>query len=537
MRYLLFHIWSLAITATLLWLFTSSATNSEGVLVFLSYVVAYTGVLWYQYTKIFTGPHALKPLLVGVFIGFPLGFILRSQFPDFIYADIIALGVATWTVAVLSLWAAKILGPPERLSTSRSTDKTYRAYSSLGPDQAWSQPELQGLLEQLTELPENQLLLIDPGSEFGHEVQQVLTEYSHAKLSELAERAFPEAAVLVRSSKAHFLERMITIEVVALRQFSKYNAMRAVSSINDAKIRVIFGCDIAGITQNEAMVQDFVQDIAELLIQVSAEYHLKYTARDAFLVQSLWSDHESWTNQTAGPSLLERQLKIFSKTGDPNDLLEHLKKELLQDLCLGFDCDLKWDKLPGDFRETLIQRCLGNGASFSEAQVSFLKDNHGDIPDHKLKLHLARCDYSVYSTTVAIRRARSWISGSQSLKPSQSLRPRPSVRAVKKIVNILEKPYSPPKLTFYDIFLKYSGMLYHSAGTLCKFFAIAFVADPEFQREMKCTFRDVYFANRILGGLFLLIWKWSQAIQQALLPTFLVSRGDNHIQHVPISLT
>ena len=48
-----------------------------------------------QYTKIFTGPRSLKPLIVAVLVGIPLGQILRHFFPDFMYCDVTALAVAT----------------------------------------------------------------------------------------------------------------------------------------------------------------------------------------------------------------------------------------------------------------------------------------------------------------------------------------------------------------------------------------------------------------------------------------------------------
>ena len=44
-RYLMFHVWGLALTSTLLWLFTSEVTKKDGTLVFVSYVAAYTGLL------------------------------------------------------------------------------------------------------------------------------------------------------------------------------------------------------------------------------------------------------------------------------------------------------------------------------------------------------------------------------------------------------------------------------------------------------------------------------------------------------------
>jgi hypothetical protein len=53
---------------------------------------------------VFSGPHALKPMLIGVSVGLPLGFILHHEFPHFVYTDIIALGVST--VSMTELFAS-----------------------------------------------------------------------------------------------------------------------------------------------------------------------------------------------------------------------------------------------------------------------------------------------------------------------------------------------------------------------------------------------------------------------------------------------
>jgi hypothetical protein len=48
-RYLLLHVWSLALASSLLWVFDST---KESTILFLSYVGAYTGILWFQVCRI-----------------------------------------------------------------------------------------------------------------------------------------------------------------------------------------------------------------------------------------------------------------------------------------------------------------------------------------------------------------------------------------------------------------------------------------------------------------------------------------------------
>lgn len=46
-RYLLFHVWSMAVASTLLWVFDST---KDSTILFLSYVLAYTGMIKSTYT-------------------------------------------------------------------------------------------------------------------------------------------------------------------------------------------------------------------------------------------------------------------------------------------------------------------------------------------------------------------------------------------------------------------------------------------------------------------------------------------------------
>jgi hypothetical protein len=272
-RYLLWHVWGLALMTALIWLFASKPVEfapgplplpprSEPALVFLSYVVAYTGLLWYQYTKVFSGPHALKPLLIGLSVGIPVGFILHHEQPKYIYpyADIIALGSATWTAAILSLWAGKIVGSPVERKLG-ALEGSFHAYSAPGPEQAWSQPELQSLHDNLTGLADGERFPVDPDSDFGQHVKVILRQWRYTKLPELAERAFPDAEKLLELTEKLFRERSVNVELVSVDHLIKHDrAMRAVSSENNGSIRLLVGCETKNIAQNQDPLPVFYQE-------------------------------------------------------------------------------------------------------------------------------------------------------------------------------------------------------------------------------------------------------------------------------------
>jgi hypothetical protein len=204
-----------------------------------------------QYTKAFSGPHALKPLLIGVAVGFPLGFILRSRLPGFLYSDVIALGVATWTVAILSLWAVRIV--------SKTIDKPmpitqnlYHALFSPSVDPEWSQHELRRQYDSLISLPEKLHSHVDPESHLGSQVRLVLASCSSDRLANLAKQAFPSADSIMGQTDALFKGSTIKIELVSIVYMREAGAaMRAISCQSGGVIRVLVGCEKVGMSQQE----------------------------------------------------------------------------------------------------------------------------------------------------------------------------------------------------------------------------------------------------------------------------------------------
>jgi hypothetical protein len=199
-------------------------------------------------------------MLIGVSVGLPLGFILHHEFPHFVYTDIIALGVATWTVAILSLWAGKIVGTPDDKPLS-VVEGSFHAYNGSGPDQKWSQPELQALQDKLSNLPHGERLVVDPNSDFGIQVKLILETCRHADLPDLASRAFPEAQKLLELTRKVFEERTITVKLVSVDHFTKHDrAMRAVSCAVDNKVDLYVGCETKYISRNHDPLPGFYQE-------------------------------------------------------------------------------------------------------------------------------------------------------------------------------------------------------------------------------------------------------------------------------------
>lgn len=226
-----------------------------------------------------------------------------------------------------------------------------------------------------------------------------------------------------------------------------------------------------------------------------------------------------------------RHLKLHTQSNGLSQLIEYLKKQLLRDLYLGFDCNLDSEDIPGDLRKYLINRCVGISGTLTEEQARTLNGKVNHTPGLSFETYVARSNLAAFAGARMLGRALAWAGSDyprddyvrQSHEHSKILLSGSSPETSVKVIDLLAHA-TPPKYTIYDQILRYSGAVYHYLGTLCKFFSIAFVADPEYQREVRCTFPSsktnvVHSATQFF---LLSVWAWAKAIQRLLLPFFLV---------------
>lgn len=189
--------------------------------------------------------------MIGFFVGLPIGFILRSQLPQFLYSDIIALGIATWTAAILSLWAVKIVSKT-RNRPIPTLEARYHTVSSPGVDQEWSQHELHIQYDSLLSLPDKLRSPVDPESYLGQQIKLVLKSCTSNKLSSLAKQAFPSTDSLIDRSSKLFEDGIVLIELISVAHLRKDDgSMRAISCESGSIIRVLVGCEARGVSRQQ----------------------------------------------------------------------------------------------------------------------------------------------------------------------------------------------------------------------------------------------------------------------------------------------
>lgn len=491
-KYLMYHVWSLALATALLSIFESSW---QAMAMFCAYVLSYTGLLWYQYTKIFSGPHALKPLLAGVVVGLAIGIGLKVRHPHFVWTDVIALGSATWTVAILTMWTAK-MGMPPKVDSPVELGKTFHAFTSPWDDPEWSQQELQTFYENLATLPADTRLKLDPSDHPGVQVKALLES---RKEEPRIEEAFPNSKEIVNVALTAWAKGEIILELVP--QGSLGPGIRALTCNTANRLNLAIGVG-RGMDQRIDISAN-CQIIAEVLIHAVAEAILRIPHEYAVFSESIVIGGVTET--------MARQLREEANT---QLVIRWGKKELLRQLCLGFEPDSHWDKLPKKVRMVLLNRCLGQPCQLTESQWQWLKENLCRFDTDSLDVHVGRCNLGA-ATAVSVLDYAFYGTGEEAMpKDSETM---------------AYISYVPRKLPVIQSFFKTPfSYMYHSLGTAIKFIVIALVAEPEFQREFHHVMElRPAFVRVPCVFILSLIWMYAKKMQDLGLMFYLFHGRDN----------
>lgn len=481
-RFLIWHCWALALTVTLTWIFQASL---GGTIMYLAYVTSYTGLLWYQYTKIFAGKYALKPLLAAVSVGLPLGIILKKIVPEFYYSGVIALGVTTWTAAILCLWEAKI-GMPEKPLPCVETGDAFSAYLKPWSDPGWSKAELKTVFDKLRALPEDDCHRVKPLEHPGSEIMSLLSE---VRLSSAAKAAFPDYVNIVDVAVRALQSGRIEIILTALENME--NGIHAISCRSVNKTQMIIGVRKAN--DSTLNIRDNCQIMAELLVHEVAESYFGIEGQFAFLAEHLISGGLPLSRRT-----------MLAEEDDREKVLAWSKKDLLKLHCLGIQCDIKWDRLSRPVREWLLKRATGEACVIDSLILDELTSVLSLSRVEELQTHIARCDLAVELATATIELARESHSATN---PLQQVTPPPPKRPGKTVLALLKQPFS---------------FVYHTVGFILKYTVLALVADVEWHREFDHAMQRKQMIIRLIFSFMLkYVWIYAKFTQDMALSFFL----------------
>jgi glycosyltransferase involved in cell wall biosynthesis len=552
-RFIGVHVWALSLSAALVWIFNGS---SDAMVMFLCYVGAYSGLLLYQYNKIFSGPHALMPLLIAVILGFIVGSILKKTHPVFEYDNVVALSVSTWSAALLSFRTAKlglpeafdirmyitetiarfkkpkgpynstdsvnIRGLPSQYRIHWSTAEKFHAYNGAGPDQAWSQSELHAFIEKLKSNPKDDRFRVLPFGHPGDQITALLLSCTHDSLSRLALHAFPAMPYLVQRIVLAWQNGLIKVFIVPMQSVVDAKTdLRAISHYSDGRLTLYVASDSKNLTATQMNVTSNSRTIAETLMHACSETMFGIPHHQADVTESILACKPSGDELYAVSECSKRSMP-FGATGSEADAFEDLcRRDLLRFLCLGYDADTEWDALPLDIRKLFLRRCLGARGPYTNTEMSWVNTNVAAEDACTILSRIARYDLGAFLVVNKYNYFKNRENNSNSEKDY-----RQNTADIQQAHHPVLNRSATSMLTIFTNYIRVPiAYIYHTIGTWIKFFVLAAMADPEYQRELNCAFGNTpkfmkVPATFILTGL----WIYCRWVMSNSLPFFLYHR-------------
>jgi glycosyltransferase involved in cell wall biosynthesis len=522
-KFFFMHFYGVAITACLMWTFEESRS---AVYMYLAYMAAYAGLLWYQFNRIFTGTRALNDLLIAAALGLLIGPLLRHFLPQFDFSSVIALAVSTWTVAMLSIYTANVWWPrfkDDKRDNNKTETPIFHCSSTLEHHQQHSQSALSEIYQSISAMDPESRYRINPSEYPGVQIIQQLKDDGIEHRSKLVRDAFPSARHLLRRTAELFENGEVIVDLVLARHLYPINAkMRSISRNACGRLHVFLLID-HGLKMDIYRLSKFA---AAALVQATTEVRLGLSHDHSTLAEVLASN-DNEREELLLPEGVKCQLE--TSASERAKVLKNRNKALLHYLLLGLDCDTDWDRLPETARCFLLRRCCGEPCYLSGSQLEWVrKDRALDIEQY-----MARCNLGVNYTDLVTSFAEALESDNiqrDSPELSDYLYTYSAETAVLSCEKFLDTPASSGsggplswstlmRVTSPNLFF---ARIYHALRVCTKFLAVSLVADPEFQRELDylMSFQPRFVrwpVKCVLNG----IWIFCKTLQQLILPIFL----------------
>jgi hypothetical protein len=212
---------------------------------------------------------SLKPLLVAVIIGLPLGQVLRYHFQDFMYCDTVTLGVATWTAAFLSLYYARIKmkevhKEPGQGHGSALPIGDFHAFTDPENDPLLSQEELQIIFNNLRAMAKGERYRLDPQGNPGVDIKAILLHalehyrQPRTALAKFALEAFPEVTELLELTISAFDHGTLLVDCVSMKAMSGiFEGVKAVSHFSHGRLHILVGCAMMDSEPQQKLIRNF----------------------------------------------------------------------------------------------------------------------------------------------------------------------------------------------------------------------------------------------------------------------------------------
>lgn len=196
-------------------------------------------------------------------------------------------------------------------------------------------------------------------------------------------------------------------------------------------------------------------------------------------------------------------------------ILNRRDEELVRHLCFNANPDLEWESLPSDLRTTLVNRVCGKPYTLNEPQLQWMSNRSNKrIP---YQTYLARRDLHASLALLIDEYAAVLLRD-----PVQRTVPTRRV-VVNDIAGDSQREMAPSKVRrgFLGLLLQPVNHVVRTYLTFMKFLFLAFIAEPEFQRELAYVLngRLLRIPLTFMATRF---WIYARLIQSRLFPFFFV---------------
>ncbi|KAJ5537653.1 hypothetical protein N7494_007132 [Penicillium frequentans] len=522
-KFFFLHIWGASITFALMWAFEDKRTST---IMYVAYIGAYSGLLFYQYNRIFTGPEAARCLTLGSIVGFLTGLLLHVCLPPFTWSSVIGLASGTWTAAIYSLFQANVgLSPFKKAKVLEPTKvgipSTYTC-SSLEPYLDISQTTMAQTFDNISSLDDEFRYRLDASTHPGSEVKKNILAGAGWRSSLLVQAAFPDAERLISEVVRLWETGQTIVEFVSSEHLlQKEQRIRAISRLTGDQLRifVVVGPGLGG-QDWTSNIRRNCQTIAEAVVQATTQARLGLSHDHSMMSELLVMEHRD-PFELSIPEGIKYQLE--RNPAECARVANHGRVTFLRHLLLGIDADLEWDDLPESARTLLVRRASGRPGHIAADELNWLQARANAQDLHDVCTYIARYNVGVGISLSVNFFAQRWME--HDTYPDY---PMLMDKTYEKPVDRVLPPPIASNLPFAEAFQNAFISLFYKINLVVKFTFICLVADPEYQRELNYVLRGlpIIFAYPI-QILLNSMWSFCKLLQRLLIPLVLVHGRKN----------
>ncbi|GFF46513.1 hypothetical protein IFM46972_08059 [Aspergillus udagawae] len=523
LKFSFLHVWAIAVTCALVWTFEGSRS---AIIMYLAYIGAYTGLLWYQYNRIFTGSRSDRALTIGAVVGFLACILLRVLPREFAYSGVLGLAVGTWTTGVASFFRADVAWPRGQNLTGVDKDNDAVSYtcSTLEPDPDFSQTTLSNTFNAIRALSPELRYKLDPSQHPGAEVIDILRSTGETKTSPGLQQAFPQAETILQRTAELWQSGETVVELVSARHLllpPQDPTMRAITQRTGDRLHIfiLISLDLVG-DEWVVNIRRNCRAIAETLVQVTAESRLQLSRDHAMLAELLVAQHHE-SDALAVPEGIKRQLE--SSSSERKRVIVNAQKTMLRHLLLGMDPEREWDLMPRHVHAFLLERACGQPTRLSAADVEWIRSRAGQTDAVELHCLIARYGLSTSLAVLVGQYAGAIAAHDEDFGPRSDFRDSSYDQLITTVTSEVEL-----KNKGLIEFIRVTVMRFlQKIQTCIKFTVLSLVADPEYQRELNYILRgqSLVFSWPITW-ILTAIWSFCKALQGLILPLVLLHGRD-----------